>query len=430
MQKLTQNYPVTSQMRDFCRTFERDLTAPQMGRVKELLHGIIRGKRAILSEIARQNRKKEGKSVRKQVQQYSEMLLRLPLINMVTRKLAGFRADIHSDTPLYYDLTDISKLYHKSMEAIGSTWNGSEGQPGKGYEIIDISLGYEGGCVTLIRHTYSTAEASYKSQNDELRDMLSMMQNAWGEIRGTLFFDAGADSDLTLQTLIDAEAPFCIRMNVNRGEKDRIFLNEEGEAVKMMDLWRKEAQGMAVWKDKKGKKTKIVQLSWTKAHKEIRGELTPLYLVRCHRGGDPDPCVFLTGRAIETEADAAKIYHQYFARGAEEAVFKCHKDKLGMEEVQLQSLNKIKQMMWLYALADQLLYKLHCMALEVKSTVQMMVSAFLKGTQRAITKWAMIDWYDEYWGKMERLTFRLKCRYPPPDADVGRILFFNPAEKW
>lgn len=425
-------------MRDFCKPFEKDLSKPQMGRLKELLHGIIRGKRAILSQIARQNRRKEGKSIRGQVRQYSDMLVNFPLQIMIMRKLTGFRSRINSDTPLYFDLTDISKKYHKSMEAIGSTWNGSEGEPGEGYEIMDISLGYgegaqkvggSGACVSLIRHLYSTAEEGYQSQKHELREVLSMMQNAWGEIRGTLFFDTGADGDPTMETLMEFEASFCIRMNVNRGSRDRLFLDEQGEEIRMMDLWKKNVQGVSVWRDKKEKKEQIVQLKWAKVYKKINKQTIPLYLVWCHRAGDKDPCVFLATRIIETEAAAQMIYHQYFARGGEEAVFKCHKTKLGMEEVQLQSLDKVKALAHLYVLVDQLLYKLHCMALDIKNTVHLMIKAFLKGVQRSINKWTIIDWYDECWQKMERLTFRLKCRYPPPDGDVRMTLFFNPPEK-
>lgn len=430
MNILTQNYPIALELHNFCRTFDRDLTKPRMGRIKELLHGIIRGQRGILSDVARQNRGKEDRSIRRQVQQYSNMLLLFPLQTMITRKLVGFRSHIQSDTPLYYDLVDISKEYHKGMECIGKTWNGSEGKPGEGYEIMDVSMKYEGGCTTLIRHTYSTAEEEFKSQAKELEKVLNMMMNAWGEIKGTLFFDAGADNDRIIRTLIDFEAAFAIRMNVNRGTKDRIFLDEENEEVKMMDLWKKEAMGMTVWEDKKRKKKKMVQLQWRKVFKKIKGEIIPLSLVWCHREGDPNPVVFLTSRMTESESDAAKVYRQYFDRGKEEAVFKCHKNKLGMEDVQLESFEKIKQFMLLYVLADQLLYKFHCLALEDGHTIHMLITAFIKGEQRQITKWAVIDWYNDEWSNAERQILYFLCRYPPPEANIQASLFSNLIQKW
>ena len=53
---------------------------------------------------------------------------------MIFRKLKSFKAEIKHDTPIYFDLVDITKKYHKGMECIGQTWDGSEGEPGKGYE--------------------------------------------------------------------------------------------------------------------------------------------------------------------------------------------------------------------------------------------------------------------------------------------------------
>src|SRR3989338_3027151 len=133
-------YQISTELHNFFRTFEDDLTKPQMNRMKEIMHGIICGRQGTLSEIARQNRCKQKKSVRKQVEQYSNMLLKFPLETMIIRKLIGLRGKVENDTPLYFDLVDITKKYHRSMETIGNTWDGSEGKPGKGYEMVDVSL--------------------------------------------------------------------------------------------------------------------------------------------------------------------------------------------------------------------------------------------------------------------------------------------------
>ena len=86
--------------------------------------------------------------------------------------MIGVRSEIQKDTPLYFDLVDITKKYHKSMEMIGSTWNGSEGVPGKGYEMVDVSLGMANGGMTLHRHLYSTKHLDYDSQVKEIEKVL------------------------------------------------------------------------------------------------------------------------------------------------------------------------------------------------------------------------------------------------------------------
>ncbi len=48
-----EKYQISADMHNFCRTFDEDLTKPQMDRFKELMHGIIRGQKGILSEISR-----------------------------------------------------------------------------------------------------------------------------------------------------------------------------------------------------------------------------------------------------------------------------------------------------------------------------------------------------------------------------------------
>lgn len=234
-----EKYQISSDLHNFCRTFDDDLTKPQMNRFKELLHGIIRGKKGILSEIARQNRRKEKKTIRKQVQQYSDMLPKFPLKMMILRKLIGLKSTVESDTPLYFDLVDITKKYHKSMEMIGSTWNGSEGVPGKGYEMVDVTLGRDSDGMSLYRHLYSTVHLDYSSQVKEIEKVLEILVSAWGEMKGTVFVDSGGDNNHLIELLLKYEARFAIRMNVNRGTKDRIVLNERGDSIKMMKLWRK-----------------------------------------------------------------------------------------------------------------------------------------------------------------------------------------------
>ncbi len=419
------NYQISSELHSFCRTFERDLTKPQMGRVKEMIHGIIRGKKAFLNTIADQNRGKDGKVLRKQAEQYSNMLLKLPLETMLFRKLKAFKSQIEPGSPIYLDLVDITKKYHKGMECIGQTWDGSEGEPGKGYEMIDVSIKKDKECTTLYRHMFSTAEENYKSEVDEFEKVLNTLGEAWGEVRGTLFIDAGGDNRKKINKLLDYETSFVVRMNVNRGERDRIIYDEEQYETKMMDLWR-EPQGITVWKDKKEKKTKLVPLQWRKIYWKYKKELIPMYLVWAHREGDPNPAVFLTTRKIEDEAAAEKVYHQYFDRGSEEAVFKCHKEKLGMEKVRLRSFEKVKKLMMIYVLTDQLLTRIKLEATKLGTLLNMLLKSFLKGTQRIIGKWSVIDWYNDHYKSLEREFIKSRRRYPPTNAILQPSLFSNP----
>lgn len=427
-----ETYQMSDDLRNFCRTFEGDLTKPQMNRLKEMMHGIIRGQKAILSEMARQNRRKEKKTIRKQVEQYSNMLLKFHLETMLVRKLIGLKSKVDSVTPLYFDLVDITKKYHKSLENIGTTWDGSEGVPGKGYEMVDVSIGMGDGGMSLYRHLYSTENLDYASQVKEIEKVLQVLIAAWGEVRGTAFVDAGGDNNNLIELFLKYQAGFAIRMNVNRGKSDRIVLNERGDAVKMMELWG-EVQGVTVWQDAKKRKRKLVQLQWRKIwwpHGKGK-ELVPMYMVWSHREGDPDPCVILTTRKIENESSAAKVYHQYFERGGkEEAVFKCNKAKLGMEKVQLCSFEKVRQLMLVYVLVDQFLAKLREQAVEAGCLLHTFLMAFVKGAQRKITKWAIIDFYEDTYTKLERDLLLFKNRFRPPIPISQLSLFLNPSQKW
>ncbi len=422
-------YQISAELHNFCRTFEKDLTKPQMNRLKELIHGIIRGKKAILSEVARQNRGKQNKTIRKQVQQYSDMLLKLPLETMAIRKMAGLKGAVTAGTPLYFDLVDITKKYHRGMERIGNTWNGSEGIPGRGYEMVDVSLGLERGGMTLFRHLYSTENLDYGSQVKEIEKVLQTMISAWGEMRGTAFVDSGGDNNRLIELFLRYEMGFAIRMNVNRGAMDRVVFDERGDRMKMMELWG-ETQGVTAWHDAGKKKRKLVRLQWRRVFMDRKNPV-PLWLVRAHREGDPDPCVFLTSRTITDSSEAARVYEQYFQRGGkEEAVFKCHKDKLGMEKVRLCSFEKTKQLMLIYVLADQFLAGLHEQALQAGHLLYTFLTAFVQGTQRKITKWAIIDFYDHAWSILERDFLLFKNRFRPPDGAYRLPLFFNLNEKW
>ena len=426
-----QNYQISQELHSFSKTFERTLSKPQLGRLKEMMHGIIRGQEANLSEMARQNRRKAGKTVRKQVEQYSDILECFPMEELLIQKLKGLRGGISPDTPLYYDLVDISKKHTKGFEDVGATWDGSEGEPGKGYEIIDVSVLKKDCATTLWRHLYSTAEKGYKSELEEMEKVLKYFQIAWGGLLGSWYFDEGNDSNKKIDLCLNYEMTFTIRMNVNRGNQDRIMELPDGERVKMMELWGEKAQGMTMWQSKRKKKDKrLVQLQWRQITWRHQGEVLPLYLVWFHREGDPRPGVFLTSQTIENEARAAKVYHGYFDRGKEEAGFKRDKFKLGMEKVQLRSIQRTKQLMKVYVLVDQLLSKIYLTILEMDNFIYDLLKGFLKGTQRTITKWSIADWYDALCSQMEHEFIRFKRRYPPGQANSQPSLFPNPLQIW
>ncbi len=253
---------------------------------------------------------------------------------------------------------------------------------------------------------------------------------AWGEMRGTCFVDSGGDNNNLIDLFLKYEVSFAIRMNVNRGTKDRIVIDERGDKVKMMELWGA-VQGITSWNDAKKKKQKLVRLQWRKIFWKHVNKLIPLWMVWSHREGDPDPCVFLTSRSIENESDATKIYEQYFQRGGkEEAIFKCNKAKLGMEKVQLRSFEKVKQLMLIYVLVDQFLTKLHEQALEAGQLLHTFLMAFVRGMQRKITKWAIIDFYDETYSKLERDFFIFRSRFCPSPPSSQLPLFFNQNQIW
>jgi hypothetical protein len=431
-----ESYSISTEIHNFCRVFDRDLSKPKMKRFKELLHGIVRGKKAIISEIVRANRINENdrRCLRKQVEQLSAMLDSFPLETMMTRKLIPLRQNISADTALYCDLVDISKDYHQGLEHIGATWDGSRGEAAKGYEVIDVSLFSGTTCRSLLRHCYSTAEPGFKSLIPEMETVFKQLVMAWGELRGTFIFDQGADNNRFIDLLVKYEASFTIRLNVNRGVKDRIVINENEdgikEKVKMMELFSGKIQGVTGWKNRKTKEQKVVQLQWKQILWLSKGEEIPLTLVWCHREGDPSPVVFLTSRSITDAEVAAKVYQQYFSRSSEEAIFKCHKEKLGMEKIQLRSFHKIQQMMCFYVLVDQFLAKLREEALKVGSLIATLVKSFLQGEQRKITKWSIVDWYIDTWSKLERQTIKFRKRFRRRYDPNQLSLYFNFNEKW
>lgn len=156
-----------------------------------------------------------------------------------------------------------------------------------------------------------------------------------------------------------------------------------------------------------------------------------MWMVWSHREGDPNPCVFLTTRKIENESDASEIYHQYFQRGGkEEAIFKCSKAKLGMEQVQLRSFEKVKQLMLVYVLVDQFLAKLHEQAVEIGQLLHTFLTAFVQGAQRKITKWALIDFYDETYANLERDFLLFKRRFWPSPHTSQLPLSINLNQIW
>jgi len=83
-----------------------------------------------------------------------------------------------------------------------------------------------------------------------------------------------------------------------------------------------------------------------------------------------------------------------------------------------------------FGLVDQLLSKIYLTIFELGNFIYGLLKSFLKGAQKAVTKWAVVDWYDALCHQMERESIRFRRRYSPGQANSKPSLFPNPLQIW
>jgi len=282
----------------FISSITKGLSRPKTKFTTELLCGIIFSGNLILTNIAskvpRPGRLTAiAKRFRRQLADSRAFLKRIlfDYLRIVRRRL-----DI--DSLFIVDISDIAKPYAKKMENLSLVRDGDKGCLVTGYWCMEVYCRDRGGIIwPVILWPYSLEADCQLSENAQILEILSLLDEYFGEGFGIWIFDRGFDRLSLIEPFLASKRHFIIRQ---RG--DRTVVLDNGVHIILRDLVEHlfaESRNWLVYK-------KLYLPDMDK----------PLYVVAYHTRGYDQPVILLTDMVVENSDLALQIRNRYARRWA------------------------------------------------------------------------------------------------------------------
>ena len=319
------------------------LSRPEFKFVAQMIYGMLSSQSCHLSKIARAL--DERISVKKTIDRLSRNLSlfadRETLLHNYAKKVKGCLGD---RSILLIDDSDIIKPCSTKMEGLALVRDGSTGELGMGYHMLDVTAltPEHKAPIPVYTRVYSSAEAGFVSADEEVLKALQFLREHFkrGNIRA---LDRGFDANIYYKDLIDHKEKFIIRAKVNRNV---IF---KGETVNILEV-AKQFKGYykLEFKKKNGKKADC-KISIQPVTLPCR-PMVDLNLVICY-GIGKDPMLLLTNLKSGDDRLAVAVTKVYLMRWRIEEYHGFKKQQFDFEDFRVRSLKSIRTLDLLLTIA-------------------------------------------------------------------------------
>jgi len=247
-------------------------------------------------------------------------------------RLVRRRLDVYS--LFIVDLSDIAKPYAKKMENIALVRDGDKGCLVTGYWCMEVYCRDKDGIIwPLMLWPYSLEAEGQLSENAQILQILSQLDEYFGEGFGIWVFDRGFDRINLIGPFLASKRHFIIRQ---RG--DRATVLDNGVHIILGDLVEHLfAQSRS-------------RLVYKKVH--LPDIDKPLYVVAYQRKGYEQPIILLTDMVVENRDLALQVRNRYAKRwvGCETSV-EFLKSKIGLERFAVRRYQSMQGLIFLAFLA-------------------------------------------------------------------------------
>jgi len=326
--------------------------------VKQMVYGIISSRSSIVQRVAKEQ--KEKISLKKTCDRLYRNLKRSPLYSrLMTNHLLLNSRSIKRYSPIFIDLSDISKETASKMKGLSQVWDGSEGEWNKGYFTLQAStcdLDKRKKLQLLYSELFSIKEEC-TSENEKIMQLLREIAVISGN-KGIIVGDRGLDRIRLLNYMLENKMKFIIRGKkrnlIYRGKSSSYY-----EISKDMDLRYK-----VVSKQRKFRVgvTRVgIKLPNPPSRKYARKRKRYFYFVAAKeelKNGEKGYIYYLCNIKDEvSEQKLAKMAVNYYGmRWSIEEVHRQIKEDLEWESMQLLTYESLKNMNALVWLAASFIY--------------------------------------------------------------------------
>jgi len=308
-----------------------------------MLYGILCSQSCHLSKIARtlDESIKLKKTIDRLSRNLSEFTAGKKLFSNYIKKVKGCLTE---RSLLVIDDGDITKPCSSKMEGLGIVRDGSTGEYGIGYHMLDVTAltPEQKAPIGVYSKVYSASEDSFVSSTDETLKALRFLRKHFSR-KNIRAFDRGFDANDFYEDLIDHREKFVIRAKKNRS------VIHKGETINIMTLADQfKGKFSLKFKKKNGKqaecKISIVPIRLCCRPKE------DLNLVICRDIGQ-EPLLLITSLKSDDDRLAVTVTKVYLLRWRIEEFHGFKKQQFDFEDFRVRSLNSIRNLDLLLTIA-------------------------------------------------------------------------------
>ncbi len=354
---------------DLCAEVGQDQYAPNQRWIKDMLSGMVISRSPMLSEIGRSLEEEDAHGDPRRLIHTEKRLSRglnsdrLDDVALRTRHLeivSKFtRKDDGAGTVIAVDYTDLAKPWANidhGMEGVSRCWNGSDGETGIGYPVVQIEADMGAVQAPVLLHPFSYDEISKSSQTNVFLEQIAVAapyigsRAWWTSDRGfdnTRYFD-GLDA-LNLRWICRLQ--YAIKNQRDLFVADGRCLKVEDAALEVIPRFKMEIKAGRKRAKGSGKKTitldvgsRKVYLSDQKNPADPKGKARTLIVVW---GFGKQPLAFLVSEHLEGKAAILEAARAYGRRWKCEEATRAMKDSRGwgvdLEDVRALTLRGVRR---------------------------------------------------------------------------------------
>ena len=266
-------------------------------------------------------------------------------------RLVHRRLDV--DSLFIVDLSDIAKPYAKKMENLSLVRDGDKGCLVTGYWCMEVYCRDKDGIIwPLILWPYSLEAEGQLSENAQILEILSRLDEYFGEGFGIWVFDRGFDRINLIEPFLASKRHFIIRQ---RG--DRMVVLDNGVHIILRDLVEHLFAESGNW------------LVYKKLY--LPDIDKPLYVVAYQRKGYEQPIILLTDMVAENSDLALGVRNRYAKRwvGCETSV-QFLKSRIGLEKFAVRKYRSMQRLIFLAFLAMGFLSYLQSRCKDIRQQIE------------------------------------------------------------
>lgn len=342
MNSSTTAFKVRKQLHGFLGIFSPRFSKPVARFVEQMLFGIQAAQDVKLSQIGRELH--EPIRLEKVENRLSRNLALNGMDETLHDCLLTYSAaQIHEDTLIVIDPSDIQKDYAEKMPFLAKVWDGSKGRVGDkfGYSGC-MAVACESGArkmSPLVFRLWSSEAPDFKSENDEVEAVIDAI-SAKTKKRGIYVYDRGGDRNGMFEKFMDKQLRFIVRLVGTRNL-----------------IWRKKAR----LADRLAEKCRILHrtsVTFLSHGKEVRVQIEfgamnvrlpdrpeePLRMVVV-RGFGEKPMLLLTNLTGSMSYKRLwQVVEGYISRWRVEEAIRFIKQSYSLEDMRLLSYTRLKNM--------------------------------------------------------------------------------------